>query len=76
MRRHVEPSPRSGLIRAGQRRGEIDAALAPVETAAVLIGTIDGLMLQVLIDPKGLPPTSEIRRTLAAALRRILQRED
>jgi AcrR family transcriptional regulator len=60
------------LIRDGQRRGEIDATLAPLETAAVLIGAIDGLMLQVLIDPQQVPPTAAVRRALAAALHRIL----
>jgi AcrR family transcriptional regulator len=63
------------LIRQGQRRGEIAATLPPLETAALLIGAIDGLMLQVLIDPHGVPPARAMRRVLGATLRRILSPE-
>jgi len=61
------------LIAEGQRRGEIARTLAPAETAALLVGLIDGLMLQVFIDPDGVPPTRGIRDSLAETLARILQ---
>jgi AcrR family transcriptional regulator len=65
----------TALIRDGQRRGEIDAALLPRETATLLLGAIDGLMLQVMLDPQGVPPTPAIRRALAESLRSILRTE-
>lgn len=64
------------LIRAGQQQGEIDPRLAPDETAALLVGLIDGLMLQVFIDPRGVPASPAMREALAAALRRILHTEE
>jgi AcrR family transcriptional regulator len=39
------------LIREGQERGEIDPAVDPEAVAAVLIGMVDGLLFQKLIDP-------------------------
>jgi AcrR family transcriptional regulator len=61
------------LIAEGQRRGELARTLAPSETAALLVGLIDGLMLQVFIDPSGVPPSREIRDALAETLSRILR---
>ena len=63
----------AALIADGQRRGEIARTLAPDETAALLIGLIDGLMLQVFIDPAGVPPSRAIRDSLAETLGRILR---
>jgi AcrR family transcriptional regulator len=65
----------AALIAEGQQRGEIDKDLRPAETAALLIALIDGLMLQVLVDPAGVPPSKAMRNALAAALRRILHTE-
>jgi AcrR family transcriptional regulator len=39
------------LILEGQKRGEIDPALKPEAVAAILIGMVDGLLFQKLIDP-------------------------
>lgn len=61
------------LIAEGQRRGEIARTLAPAETATLLVGLVDGLMLQVFIDPAGVPPSKAIRSSLAEALQKILQ---
>ena len=63
------------LIRQGQRSGEIDRALSPLATAALLVSAVDGLMMQVLIDPDAVPPTSATRRALVTALRRMLGAE-
>jgi AcrR family transcriptional regulator len=43
------------LIRQGQESREIDASLDCELTAAVVIGAIDGLLLQTLIDPEAFP---------------------
>lgn len=66
----------AALIEDGQRRGEISQELAPRETAALLVGVIDGLMLQVFIDPAGVPASKAMRDALVATLRRILRAED
>jgi AcrR family transcriptional regulator len=66
----------AALIEEGQRRGEIAPELPPRETAALLVGVIDGLMLQVFIDPAGVPASRVMRDALVATLRRILRAED
>ena len=61
------------VLREGQRAREVDAALDPALTAAVLIGAIDGLLLQHFLDPKALDPEGlrlELRRVAARALAR------
>jgi AcrR family transcriptional regulator len=65
----------AALIRNAQEEGAIDRALPPGETAALLVALIDGLMLQVFVDPRGVPPSPEMRETLAEALRSILRKE-
>jgi len=66
----------AALIREGQRAGEIDRSLPPDETAALLVALIDGLMLQVFVDPQGVPPTRRMREALAASLHSMLRTED
>ncbi len=66
----------AALIEEGQRQGEIAPALPPRETAALLVGVIDGLMLQVFIDPAGVPASRVMRDALVATLSRILRAED
>ena len=61
------------LMRDAQRRGQVDRDLPPDETAALLVALIDGLMLQVFVDPQGVPPTRKMREALAEALRSILR---
>lgn len=63
------------LIRNAQRVGEVDRALSPDETAALLVALIDGLMLQVFVDPSGVPASRKMRDALAKALRSILLKE-
>ena len=62
----------ASVIKEGQKKGDIARDLEPKETATLLVGLIDGLMLQVFIDPAGVPPSNAMRRTLAMTLRRIL----
>jgi AcrR family transcriptional regulator len=65
----------AALIRSAQREGEIDRALSPDETAALLVALIDGLMIQVFVDPQAVPPSRKMREALAEALRSILRKE-
>ena len=62
------------LIAEGQRQGEVDPDLDPLATAAVMIGLIDGLMLQVFVDPHGAPSGAQMHKALAQALERVLGR--
>jgi len=58
-------------LREGQRTGEVGAELDPTLVAAVLIGAIDGLLLQHFLDPKALEPEAlrfELRRIAARAI--------
>lgn len=60
-------------LREGQLAGEIDATLNPTLTAAVLIGAIDGLLLQHFLDPEALDPEAlrlELRRVATQATAR------
>lgn len=76
--RYVRPLLRTvrevlaGLIREGQRRGEIRRRLAPEAAAAVVVAMIDGLLLQFFIDPRAFPDPRSLRRTLIQAVRRTL----
>lgn len=63
------------LIRNAQREGEVDRALSPDETAALLVALIDGLTIQVFVDPSGVPASRKMREALAKALRSILLKE-
>jgi len=59
------------VLRAGQGVGEVDPALDPDLCAAVLIGAIDGLLLQHLVDPQALDVEAlrtELRRVARRAL--------
>jgi AcrR family transcriptional regulator len=59
------------VLRAGQRAGEVDPALDPVLCAATLIGAIDGLLLQHLVDPRALD-VEALREELRRVARRTL----
>jgi len=62
------------LIAEGQRDGEIDRSLDPELAAAVAIGAIDGVLLQVLVDPRALSASGALRDTLVRALHKALAR--
>lgn len=66
----------AAMIRQGRRSKEIAAGPPPEEVALMIIGLIDGLMLQVFLDPKGVPATQSTKRALRDALVRILQLEE
>jgi TetR/AcrR family fatty acid metabolism transcriptional regulator len=61
------------LIRQGQASGEIDSALDPELTAAVVIGAIDGLLLQYLIDPDAFPSFDAMADALTRVVRKALE---
>jgi AcrR family transcriptional regulator len=63
----------SELIAEGQRAGEIEPTFEPAEAATAVIAIIDGMLLQLIVDPKvfgGQPQTSHL---LVLGVRRILQ---
>ncbi len=62
----------AGLIAEGQRAGEIDAGVAPEAAAALLIGAIDGILLQHLLDPAAFPDPDALGSELVPLLRRLL----
>jgi AcrR family transcriptional regulator len=63
----------ASLIAEGQRLGEMDARLDPSLGAATLIGTIDGLLLQHLVDPRAFSDSKALADTLVLAVRKLLQ---
>jgi AcrR family transcriptional regulator len=62
----------AALVREGQAAGEIDASLDPTLTAGVVIGAIDGLLLQHLIDPDAFPSFEAMGEALSQLVRRAL----
>ena len=62
----------ANLIAEGQRAGEIDAGLDPDLAAATVIGAIDGLLLQHLVDPDAFPDAAALRTALARGVRKLL----
>jgi AcrR family transcriptional regulator len=63
----------ASLIAEGQRRGEIDPRLDPSLGAATLIGTVDGLLLQHLVDPRAFSDPQALEDALALAVRKLLR---
>ena len=63
----------AALIAEGQARGEIEASLQPELTAGVVIGAIDGLLLQHLVDPEAFSGFDEMGTAIATVFRRALQ---
>ena len=62
----------SELIEEGQAHGEIDAELDAELTAATIIGAIDGLLLQKLVDASAFPDALALSATLRLAIRKGL----
>jgi hypothetical protein len=60
------------LISEGQECGQLDPSLDPELAAATLIGTIDGLLLQRLVDPTVLSDTDRIAQSLVQTIRKVL----
>jgi AcrR family transcriptional regulator len=63
----------ASLIAEGQRLGEMDARLDPSLGSATLIGTVDGLLLQHLVDPRAFSDSKAFADTLVLAVRKLLQ---
>lgn len=68
IRRHL-----AALIEEGQRLGEMDPRLDPALAAATLIGTIDGLLLQHLVDPRAFGDPGVLEDALALSVRKLLR---
>ena len=62
----------AALIREGQDTGEIEASLDAELTAAVVIGAIDGLLLQHLIDPDAFASFDAMADAVAAIFLRAM----
>ena len=62
----------AGLIAEGQESGEVDPRLDAGALAATLIGAIDGLLLQHLVDRAAWPDPRALGETLAPLLRKLL----
>jgi AcrR family transcriptional regulator len=63
----------ASLIAEGQRLGEMDPRLDPAMGASTLIGTIDGLLLQHLVDPRAFSDPRALENALVLAVRKLLQ---
>lgn len=61
------------ILHRGQELGEIDPSLSAEATATLLIGMIDGLIIQAFLDSRALPGEPEMRDTLVAFLERVLR---
>jgi TetR/AcrR family transcriptional repressor of uid operon len=61
------------LIAEGRRSGEISLSLHSGIAAAAIIGMIDGLLLQYLIEPKAFADLARLREQVRVLIRRGLQ---
>jgi AcrR family transcriptional regulator len=62
------------LIAEGQRAGDIDRTVEPLEAAAAVIAIIDGMLLQMIVDPAAFGEAARTRRLLVRSVQRILRR--
>jgi AcrR family transcriptional regulator len=60
------------LISEGQRHGEIDRKLNPRQAATAVIGLIDGMLLQAMVDGAAFDDPAATRRLVVTAVRKIL----
>ena len=60
------------VIAAGQADGSMTREQGPEVLSSILIGAIDGLLLQYFIDPKALPSPKALSESLADTTRRML----
>jgi len=63
----------AGLIAEGQRKGQIDRGLDPLFTAATIIGAVDGLLLQFLVDPRAIPDAGALGDSLLQIFRKAVR---
>lgn len=64
----------TAVIAEGQRNGGFTRELDAKVCASVLIGAIDGLLLQYFVDEHALPEPAELTEALRATTRRIVAR--
>jgi AcrR family transcriptional regulator len=62
----------ASLISEGQERGEFARGIDPQLTAATMIGAIDGILLQLLVEPACFPESDELFRGLSSTLMRLV----
>jgi AcrR family transcriptional regulator len=62
------------LVADGQACGEIAPHLDPEVAAGMVIGLIDGILLQYFVDPDAFTKHDALRGALAAGVRRMLER--
>jgi AcrR family transcriptional regulator len=63
----------ASLIAEGQRRGEMDRDLDPQLAAATLMGVIDGILLQTIVDPAGFADRGALLEGLTRAMRKMVR---
>ncbi len=63
----------AATIAEGQRSGAIDRRADPELAAATLIGAVDGLLLQRIVDPSAFQPLARLRDELVRLTRRSLE---
>jgi len=63
----------AALIAEGQQAGEIDARLRPEAASATIIGMLDGLLLQYLLDPQALRTTASLSTELTRMVGKTLR---
>ncbi len=63
----------TAAIADGQERREIDLSLAPSLTASTLIGAVEGVFLQYLVDPRAFPAPSGIADELVRSVHKMLR---
>ena len=64
----------AAVVNEGQQAGEIDPALDANLAAATVIGAVDGLLLQDLVDPGAFPDRGALSRSLVHTLRKVLRK--
>ena len=62
----------AALVAEGQRTGEIDRALDPELVAATLIGVVDGVLLQLFVEPAAFSDRDALRDTLVRSAHKVL----
>ena len=63
----------ANVIELGQLDGSIASQTDARLLASILIGAIDGLLLQYFVEPKALPAPVELAETLAEMTARIVR---
>jgi hypothetical protein len=61
------------LIAEGHRAGEIDESVEAGQAAIVVIAIVDGILLQMIVDPAAFNERAQISRLLVRSVRRVLQ---